>query len=62
MIEDSQINVYMAGNTTLFITNYPESADDESMRALFEPVSACWQVAVYRAILITVLVHSTGRS
>jgi hypothetical protein len=38
-IGDAQIDVYLASRSTLFITNFPEKADDESMRKLFEPVS-----------------------
>ena len=35
MIGDAQIHVYQAGQTTLFVTNFPEKTDDESIRSLF---------------------------
>ena len=36
-IGESQAHVYQAGQTTLFVTNFPEKMDDESLRELFAP-------------------------
>jgi RNA recognition motif-containing protein len=36
-IGEDEVHVYQAGHTTLFVTNFPESMDDASLRALFEP-------------------------
>ena len=36
-IGESQVHVYQAGQTTLFVTNFPEKMDDTSLRELFVP-------------------------
>lgn len=36
-IGDSQVHVYQAGQTTLFVTNFPEKMDDTTLRELFAP-------------------------
>lgn len=45
-IGESQVHVYQAGQTTLFVTNFPEKMDDTSLRGLFAPfgdiVSTRW--------------------
>ncbi|KAG7527949.1 hypothetical protein FFLO_06491 [Filobasidium floriforme] len=34
-IGDAQVHVYQAGQTTLFVTNFPEQMDDDAIRQLF---------------------------
>jgi RNA recognition motif-containing protein len=36
-IGEDEVHVYQAGHTTLFVTNFPESMDDASLRELFTP-------------------------
>lgn len=37
-LHDEEISVHLAWRSTLYITNFPESADDASMRDLFGKV------------------------
>lgn len=39
-LHDEEISVHLAWRSTLYITNFPESADDASMRDLFGKVSS----------------------
>lgn len=38
-IEEVEIKVVMGWSSTLYVTNFPEGTKDDSLRALFEPVS-----------------------
>lgn len=38
-INDHEISVHLAWQSTLYVTNFPEKADDEYMRQLFGKVS-----------------------
>lgn len=37
-IRGQEISVHLAWQSTLYVTNFPEKADDASIRQLFEPV------------------------
>lgn len=45
-MRDQEVAVHLAWKSTLYVTNFPESADDAFMRDLFGAVSAAMVVDV----------------
>lgn len=50
-IHSHEISVHLAWRSTLYVTNFPELADDRFMRDLFGKVSCCYECT--KSILTT---------
>ena len=47
-VQDQEVAVHLAWKSTVYVTNFPESADDASMRDLFSKVRTPFMRFIYQ--------------
>lgn len=49
-LREAEVSVNVGWESTLYVTNFPESADDAFIRKLFGQVSALWASSIFATV------------